>query len=191
MDYLTNYYKNLCEQLQVQVSHLENLIENIRSPVEILNIGREEHKKAIQDEERRLGRYLTSKESDKLLDTVFTPYAKRAAKRRALVDKAIEELPSVAQTGDVEAARAITDVMHDMNAPSLLSGGSEKQAGYSDIPEPARGSILKLKQEHKEIAKKLRGAGISTTVAPDIAAMRTFIEMGKGRYKAPFPEPEK
>jgi hypothetical protein len=27
MNYLTNYYKNLCERLQAEITHLENLLE--------------------------------------------------------------------------------------------------------------------------------------------------------------------
>lgn len=183
MNYLTNYYKNLCEQLQEKINMLE---ANIRSASEIEKIGEEEYEKAVAKKQSELGRKLTSQEYSDILDVTISPYTQRATKREGLVRRATEQLPSVAQTGDVETATQYADVMGDISKKNI----SGKVAGFANL-EPEHIEALKSGIARvTEVGQDMRKRGIQTSVPADIASMRKFIQMGKGKYQAPYPQPE-
>ena len=182
MNYLTNYYKNLCEQLQEKINILE---ANIRSASEIQEIGNKKYREAVDDLERKLGRRLTVDEFSEIAKHTIKPYAQRAMAREMLVQTATKELPSVAATGDVETATQYADVMGDI-AKENISGkglGFHELGQYASIPQMSA-------QRRASVSQSLRQAGIPTLVPADIAAMRKFIQMGRGQYQAPFPQPE-
>jgi hypothetical protein len=115
----------------------------------------------------------------------ITPYTARALKREALIAKATEQLPSVAQTGDVETATQFADVMGDISKRNI----SGKVAGFANLgPETAK--ILQSGVEDvAQVSRGLRSRGMQTSVPADIASLRKFIMMGKGKYEAPYAQP--
>ena len=183
MNYLTNYYKNLCEQLQERI----NIIEaNIRSASEIEKIGEEEYEKAVAKKRSELGRNLTPQEFSDILDVTITPYTRRASERESLIRRATEQLPSVAQTGDVETATQYADVMGDISKRNI----SGKVAGFANLEPEHVESIIGGLARVTEVGQDMRKRGIQTSVPADIASMRKFIQMGRGTYQPPFPQPE-
>lgn len=183
MNYLTNYYKNLSEQLQEKINILE---AEIRSPEQIRNLGEKLFQDAVTKLKTEKGVDLLSPEDlEKLAKEVYSPYLNRAIKRENLVSKATEKLGDVAMTGDVETAQQYGDVMKDMNR-DLYTG---KVAGLRNL-DPADAERLKdLQSQNYEAARRNRERGIATNVPADIAAMRKFAAMGSDRYQAPFPQP--
>jgi hypothetical protein len=183
MNYLTNYYKNLCEQLQERINVLE---ANIRSASEIEKIGEEEYEKAVAKKKSELGRDLTSQEFSDILDVTISPYTRRASKRESLIRRATEQLPSVAQTGDVETATQYADVMGDISKKNI----SGKVVGFANLEPEHAESIKRGIARVTELGQDMRKRGIQTSVPADIPSMRKFIQMGKGKYEAPYPQPE-
>jgi len=181
MDYLTNYYKNLCEQLQEKINMLE---ANIRSASEIEQLGQEEYEEALR-KERVTGRQLSMQDIEDIAAKTIGPYTQRALKRQRLITTATEQLPDVAHSEDVETAKQYADVMGDISKRSI----SGKVAGYRNFsPEDAE-RIKSGEEKLSNTTKKIRGLGLKTLVPADIPAMRKFIQMGKGKYEAPFPQP--
>jgi len=183
MNYLTNYYKNLCEQLQEQINMLE---ANIRSASEIEKLGHEAYKKALDNKEKELGRKLTYAEVSAISDQILVPYGKRAERRERLLTRASAQLPVVAQAGDVETATQFADVMGDISKRNI----SGKVAGYGNFPPETAERMRTFDQGTAEIYKEIRNLGGETTVPADIAAMRKVVQMGRGRYQPPLPTPE-
>jgi len=183
MNYLTNYYKNLSEQLQEQINILE---ANIRSASEIKQIGTEELEKALREKEIELGRRLTRDERSAIIDQIVGSYTRRSLKREALIQNAIETLPSVAQSGDVETATQFADVMRDISRTNV----SGKVAGYGNFG-PSVAKVLQSNDERiAQFSKGMRSMGMQTSVPADIAAMRKVVQMGRGRYQPPLPTPK-
>ncbi len=183
MNYLTNYYKNLCEQLQEQINILE---ANIRSASEIEQLGHETYKKALDDRKRELGRKLTDDEVSAIADETIIPYTIRAERRQELITRALAELPGVAQSGDVETATQVADVLGDISKKNIAG----KVAGYRNLPPETAERVRNYNQGTAEIYKEIRNFGGKTTVPPDITAMRKVVQMGRGRYQPPLPTPE-
>jgi superfamily I DNA and/or RNA helicase len=183
MNYLTNYYKNRCEQLQEQINMLE---ANIRSASEIEQLGHETYKKALDRRERELGRKLTYLEVSAISDQILVPYGKRAERRERLLTRASAQLPVVAQSGDVETATQFADVMGDISKRNI----SGKVAGYRNFSPERAERMRSFIQGTDEIGKETRNLGGQTTVSADIPAMRKVVQMGKGRYQPPLPTPE-
>lgn len=182
MNYLTNYYKNLCEQLQEKINMLE---ANIRSASEIEQIGQEEYKKALEKKKAAKGELSMQDIEDTAAETIG-PYTQRALRRERLITTATEQLPDVAHSEDVETAKQYADVMGDISKRSI----SGKVAGYRNFsPEDAE-RIKSGEEKLSNTTKKIRGLGLKTLVPADIPAMRKFIQMGKGKYEAPYPQPE-
>jgi hypothetical protein len=183
MNYLTNYYKNLCEQLQEQINILE---ANIRSASEIEELGRQAYKKALGDRERELGRKLTPDEISAISDEILVPYSRRAGSREQLIRGALAQLPGVAQSGDVETAEQVADVLGDISRINV----SGKVAGYGNLSPETAERLRKFDQGTAEIGKEIRKLGGQTTVFADIPAMRKVVQMGTGRYQPPLPTPQ-
>jgi hypothetical protein len=183
MQYLTNYYKNLCEQLQEQINILE---ANIRSASEIQQLGHETYKKALDDRERKLGRKLTYDEVSAIADETIIPYTNRAERRQELITRALAQLPGVAQSGDVETATEVADVIGAISQRNI----SGKVAGHRNLPPETAERIRKYEQGTAEIGKEIRNFGGQTTVSADIPAMRKVVQMGTGRYQPPLPTPQ-
>jgi hypothetical protein len=183
MNYLTNYYKNRCEQLQEQINMLE---ANIRSASEIEQLGHEAYKKALDRRERELGRKLTYREVSAISDQILVPYGKRAESRERLIARASAQLPVAAQSGDVETATQFADVMGDISKRNI----SGKVAGYRNFNPDAAERLRTFDQGTAEIYKKVRNLGGETTVPADIASMRKVVQMGRGRYQPPLPTPQ-
>ena len=183
MNYLTQYYKNLCEQLQEQINILE---ANIRSASEIEELGKNLYKKALDDRERKLGRKLTYDEVSAIADETIIPYTNRAERRQELITRALAQLPVVAQSGDVETATQFADVMGDISKKNIVG----KVAGYGNLSPRTAEIMRKFDQGTAEIGKEIRKFGGQTTVFADIPAMRKVIQMGKGRYQPPLPTPQ-
>jgi len=182
MNYLTQYYKNICEDLQAKIEIIE---ANIRSASEIQQLGSEEYQKALDKKKMELGRSLTFDEISDVGQTTVVPYTTRALKREALIAKATEQLPSVAQTGDVETATQFADVMGDISKKNI----SGKVAGFANLG-PETGKLLQSGVEDvAQMGRALRSRGVQTSVPADIASMRKFIQMGQGKYEAPYPQP--
>lgn len=182
MDYLTNYYKNICEQLQEKINILE---AQIRSPDQIQDIGKEKLDAAEASEKARLGRELSREEYLDLAKTIYSPYTTRAVKRQMLLSRAAGQMRDVAASGDVETAEQFGDVMADVNRP-LYTG---KVAGLANLNPEDRERMLAGDQKLKDISVSNRAHGIPTTVPADIAAMRKVVAMGTGRYEPPYPQP--
>ena len=182
MNYLTNYYKNLCEQLQEKINILE---ARIRSPQEMYQIGSAE---------------MQGQTEPTAVNSGYSNWARRAERRQALINNAMAQMGDVAMTGDVKTAIQVGDVMADMaRTGNKVAGGpkfgppDEEFAGV-DSTRDAMGYELKpmgnnSEREAAEEARKARESGKAVVVPADIAAMRKFIEMGRGRYQAPFPQP--
>ncbi len=183
MNYLTQYYKNLCEQLQEQINILE---ANIRSASEIEELGKNLYKKALDDRERKLGRKLTYDEVSAIADETIIPYTNRAERRQELITRALAQLPVVAQSGDVETATQVADVMGDISKKNIVG----KVAGYRNLSPERAESIRRYQQGTAEIGKEIRNFGGQTTVSADIPAMRKVVQMGTGRYQPPLPTPQ-
>jgi hypothetical protein len=183
MNYLTQYYKNLCEQLQEQINMLE---ANIRSASEIEELGKNLYKKALDDRERELGRKLTYDEVSAIADETIIPYTNRADRRQELITRASAQLPVVAQSGDVETATQFADVMGDISKKNIVG----KVAGYRNLSPETAERIRTYEQGTAEIGKEIRNFGGQTTVSADIPAMRKVVQMGRGRYQPPLPTPE-
>lgn len=182
MNYLSNYYKNLCEQLQEKINMLE---ANIRSASEIEQLGQEEYKKALEKKKASKGE-LSMQDIEAAAGETIAPYTQRSLKRERLITKATEQLPDVAQSGDVETAKQYADVMGEISKRNI----SGKVAGYGNLPPEGVESIKAGQEEISKLSKEMRNRGAKTLVPADIAAMRKFIQMGKGKYEAPYPQPE-
>ena len=182
MNYLTQYYKNLCEQLQEQINILE---ANIRSASEIQELGNNLYNQALKDRERELGRKLTPDEISAISDETLVPYGKRAERREELIRRASAQLPGVAQSGDVETATQFADVMGDISKRNAIG----KVAGYRNLRPETAESMRKFNQGTAELGKEIRNLGGQTTVSADIPAMRKVVQMGRGRYQPPLPTP--
>ena len=179
MNYLTQYYKNLSEQLQERINNLQ---EEIRSADQIAQIGDREYRKAVEDLKIQKGvQFLDVKDYENLAQTVLRPYLERSQKRETLLRRAAEELPKVVKAGDVVTGEQFADVMTDVNTP-LFSG---KVAGLANVSPDMRDEILKSKAHHSEVTRQSRSLGHSTAGPPDIAAMRKVIAMGRGEYTPP------
>jgi len=182
MNYLTQYYKNLCEQLQEQINILE---ANIRSASEIQELGNNLYNQALKDRERELGRKLTPDEISAISDETLVPYGKRAERREELIRRASAQLPGVAQSGDVETATQFADVMGDISKRNAIG----KVAGFRNVSPETAESMRKFNQGTAELGKEIRNLGGQTTVSADIPAMRKVVQMGRGRYQPPLPTP--
>jgi hypothetical protein len=182
MNYLTQYYKNICEDLQAKIEIIE---ANIRSASEIQQLGSEEYQKALDKKKMELGRDLTMDEISDVGQTTVVPYTIRALKREALIGKATEQLPSVAQTGDVETATQYADVMGDISKKNI----SGKFAGFANLGSDSARTLQHSVENIAQMGRDMRKRGMQTSVPADIASMRKFIEMGKGKYEAPYPQP--
>ena len=184
MNYLTNYYKNLCEQLQEKINILE---AEIRSPEQIRNLGKKAFEIAVDKLKYEQGvEFLSAEDLDRVANEVYGPYLSRAMKRETLIKGATKQLGDVAMTGDVKTAQQYGDVMTDINR-DLYTG---KVAGLRNL-DPADAARLKdLESQNYKAAGSNRQRGIATNVPADIAAMRKFIQMGRGQYQPPFPQPE-
>jgi hypothetical protein len=175
------YYKNLCEQLQEKINMLE---ANIRSASEIEQTGKEEFEKALE-RKRRAKRELSMQEIEDTAVETIAPYTQRAMKRQRLITTATEQLPDVVKSGDVGTAQQYADVMGEISKRNI----SGKVAGYGNLA-PENAENIKGGQEYiSKMTKEIRRTGGKTLVPADIAAMRKFIAMGRGQYKAPFPQP--
>ena len=182
MNYLTNYYKNLSEQLQEKINMLE---ANIRSPQDLIVLGKEAYedaaKKAKMEKERQgQDPFLSTQEISDLVSQHAGPYFGRAVKRERLLNTALAQMGDVVYSGDVETGRQLGDVMAD-----VMRGGP-KQAGTG-------GSGTQILTD---VTKTVRGLGKPTNVPADIAAMRKVVQMGqtdsvgRSKYKPPFPQPQ-
>jgi len=190
MHYLTNYYKNICEQLQEKIKILE---ANIRSPEEMRRIGAEEMMREIEPVEGN---------APPKINSGYSSWARRAEKRETLVKNAMAKLGDAAMTGDVETARSIGDVVADMTKVSglgkeagLRNWSEEEDPEFKGIdsamePQPSLKQMeLSRRAKEREEAIAARQSGEAVTVPADIAAMRRFIKAGQGKYQAPFSQP--
>ena len=193
MNYLTNYYKNLSEQLQEKINNLQKMLDEarIRSPAEMRQIGSGEMMDQLSDEPNPRPK----------INAGYSPWARRAERRETLIRNAASQMGDVAMAGDVETARQFSDVMADINTHS----GYGKVAGLRDMtdkddsgvesqfvndPGPSNRDVaLSKERQITQQALADRAAGKAVNVPADIAAMRKFIAMGRGQYKAPFPQP--
>lgn len=182
MNYLTNYYKNLCEQLQEKINMLE---ANIRSASEIEQLGQEEYKKALEKKKIAKGE-LSMQDIEAAAGETIAPYTQRSLKRERLIARATEQLPDVAQSGDVQTAQQYADVMGEISKRNIAG----KVAGYGNLPPESVEGIKSGQEQISKLSKEMRNRGVKTLVPADIAAMRKFIQMGKGNYEAPYPQPE-
>lgn len=183
MNYLTNYYKNLCEQLQEKINILE---ARIRSPAEMRALGAAEMARELEPVEGN---------APPRINAGYSPWAARATRREDMINRASAQLGPAAEAGDVPTARAIGDVLADTNKPE----GSGKEAGlrnWSEEPDEDDGEPVKsarqyrLEQETKEREALLaaRRAGQAVAVPSDIAAMRAFISAARrGGYSSQPP----
>ena len=178
MNYITNYYKNLCEQLQEKINILE---ANIRSASEIEELGSKEYEKALKNKERELGRRLTQDEISDIANATIGPYTRRAASRERLISRASASLPSVARAGDVQTATQFADVFRDISKTT----GTGKFAGYRNLPPEVAREVQSGVKSITQSGRNIRSFGVETSVPADIAAMRKFVQMGKGRYQPP------
>ena len=191
MNYLTNYYKNLCEQLQERINILE---ARIRSPEEMMRIGGAEAMDAASDEPN----------PNPKINAGSRSWRERADKRRELIRNAMGVMGDVAASGDAETARAIGDVMYDMGRHTGYGkvAGLRDMDGESDLPpdlppykfvnEPGpsmRDMALAGEEKIRGEALAARQQGKPVAVPADIAAMRRFIQAGRGRYNPPYPQP--
>jgi hypothetical protein len=183
MNYLTNYYKNLSEQLQEQINILE---ANIRSASEIKQIGTEELEKALRNKEIELGRRLTRDERSAIIDQIVGSYTRRSLNRESLIKRATEQLPVVAQSGDVQTATQFADVMGDISRINITG----KVAGYRNFDPSDAKELQSTNERIAQLGKGMRSMGMQTSVPADIAAMRKVVQMGKGRYQPPLPTPQ-
>jgi hypothetical protein len=183
MNYLTNYYKNLCEQLQEKINILE---AQIRSPEQIENIGKERYAAAIWLKKASLGRELSPEEYEDLAQKELRPYIIRARKRENLLDRAAGQMKDVAASGDVKTAEQFGDVMADVNRP-IYTG---KVAGHANLDPESIERRLKSEEELRRAQQSNRAKGIPTTVRADTAAMRKVVAMGTDRYEPPYPQPQ-
>jgi hypothetical protein len=183
MNYLTNYYRNLCEQLQEKINILE---ARIRSPQEMYQIGSAE---------------MQGQTKPTAVNSGYSPWARRAERRQALINNAMAQMGDVAMTGDVKTARQVGDVMADIaKTGEKVAGGpqfgppDEEFVGVDPTRDEMGFEIKPIdhgnsEREAAEVARKARESGKAVVVPSDIAAMRKFIQMGRGRYQAPFPQP--
>ncbi len=191
MQYLTQYYKNLCEQLQEKINMLE---ARIRSPSEMRQQGGEEMMDELSGEPNPNPR----------INAGYSPWARRAEGREQLIRTAAAQLGDVARAGDVETARQVADVMADMTANPSAKDSRNKDAGLGgmlaaeeeeirqggEIIRPSlRDRLLSKEEKARREALAARASGESVNVPADIAAMRKFVQLGKGRYVPPLPTP--
>jgi len=189
MNYLTNYYKNLCEQLQERINILQ---ERINTPEEIRQIGKDKMAAAIRKLQKP-GSYVSPEQISKLADEHFMPYARRAQRREQMASGAAAQLGGMAQSGDVETAQQIGDVLAHMLKPGSYDPTtvtSTKIAGGANLSPEQAARENELAQVEFENQKGLRDLGVVTNVPPSIQAMRSFIRAGTGRYQPPLPQPE-
>jgi hypothetical protein len=179
MNYLTNYYKNLCEQLQEKISILE---ARIRSPQEMYQIGAAE---------------MQGQTEPTAVNSGYSSWARRAERRKALIDNAMGQMGNVARGGDARTAEDVAAVIFDMTKTgNKVAGGP--QFGPPDEEfigvDPTRDEMgFEIKpidhgsseREAAEVARKARESGQAVVVPADIAAMRRFIQLGRGQYQAP------
>ena len=191
MNYLTNYYKNLCEQLQERINILQ---ERINTPEEIREMGKNKMADAMLELRKKLGAsYLSQEQLDQLADEHFMPFAKRAQARENLIKNATAELGGVAQAGDVKTAQQIGDVLADMVKPGsydYTTGKRTKIAGGANLSAERAARENELSQSEYETRKRLRDMGSVTNVPADTEAMRAFIRAGRGKYQPPLSQPE-
>lgn len=189
MNYLTNYYKNLCEQLQERINVLEARINN---PAEIREIGKNKMN-AVLKQMRDSGVPITPDVISKVADEHFMPYAKRAQARQNLIRNATAELGGMAQAGDVETAINVGDVLADMAKPGSYdsaTGTPTKIARGANLGAERAARENELEQIEYETRKRLRDMGSVTNVPADTEAMRAFIRAGRGQYQPPLAQPE-
>jgi hypothetical protein len=190
MHYLTQYYKNLCEQLQQRIKILE---ANIRSPDEMIRIGGAEMMRELEPVEGN---------EPARMNSGYSAWAERARKRQTLVRNAMAKLGDTAMTGDVETARAIGDVVADMTKVSglgkeagLRNWSEEEDPEFKGVdaamePQPSIKQMeLARREKERQEALAKRQSGEAVAVPADIAAMRRFIQAGRGQYQAPFSQP--
>jgi hypothetical protein len=128
MNYLTNYYKNLCEQLEQRVNQLSKQLQeaNVRSPEDSAELaGREYSKKHNAFRLANQGRYPEMGELDAMMRG---RHRSSEAFRRNMVRNATAMLGDIAQAGDQETVRQIGQVLHgmtDVRDPSLKIAGAE------------------------------------------------------------------
>lgn len=190
MNYLTNYYKNLCEQLQEKINVLEARINN---PAEIREIGKNKMN-AVLKQMRDSGVPITPDVISKVADEHFMPYAKRAQARQNLIRNATAELGGMAQAGDVETAINVGDVLADMAKPGSYdsaTGTPTKIARGANLGAERAARENELEQIEYETRKRLRDMGSVTNVPADTEAMRAFIRAGRGQYQPPLAQPER
>ena len=182
MNYLTNYYKNLCEQLQEKINILE---ARIRSPQEMLQIGSAE---------------MQGQTEPTAVNSGYSSWARRAERRQSLINNAMAQMGDIAMTGDVKTGQQVGDVMADMaRTGDKVAGGHQfgepdEEFRGVDPTRDAMGYEIKptgndSEKEAAEEARRARESGKAVVVPADIAAMRKFIQLGRGRYQAPFPQP--
>ena len=189
MQYLTNYYKNLCEQLQEKINVLEARINN---PSEIREIGKNKMN-AVLKQMRDSGVPITPDVISKVADEHFMPYAKRAQARQNLIRNATAELGGMAQAGDVKTAINVGDVLADMAKPGSYdsaTGTPTKIARGANLGAERAARENELEQIEYETRKRLRDMGSVTNVPADTEAMRAFIRAGRGQYQPPLAQPE-
>lgn len=191
MNYLTNYYKNLCEQLQERINILQ---ERINTPEEIREMGKNKMADAMLELRKKLGAsYLSQEQLDQLADEHFMPFAKRAQARENLIKNATAELGGVAQAGDVKTAQQIGDVLADMVKPGsydYTTGKRTKIAGGANLSAERAARENELSQSEYESQRRRRDMGYVTNVPPNVEAMRAFIRAGRGQYQPPLSQPE-
>ena len=189
MNYLTNYYKNLCEQLQEKINMLEARINN---PAEIREIGKNKMN-AVLKQMRDSGVPITPDVISKAADEHFMPYARRSQARQNLIRNATAELGGMAQAGDVETAINVGDVLADMAKPGSYdsaTGTPTKIARGANLGAEQAARENELEQIEYETRKRLRDMGSVTNVPADTEAMRAFIRAGRGQYQPPLSQPE-
>jgi hypothetical protein len=178
MHYLTNYYRNICDQLQERVNVLEQQLQEaqLRGPAQIKELGSKEADKAKANVLARGG---SEDEAMQAMSGVYRQYLSRANKREGQIQKNIEILPDLAQTGDVETTSMVGNVLADVS--KALN------------PTPGSPALRELETSRRAREDKFAdiGLGARSGKSANVADMRRFIEIGKGKFKAPWQqEPE-
>ena len=177
MNYLTNYYKNLSEQLQIRVNDLQQKLEEaqIRGPAQIKELGSKEADKAKASVLAKGG---SESEAMKAMSDVYKQYLSRANKREAQVQKNIEILPDLAQTGDVETTSMIGNVLSDVS--KALN------------PTPGSPTLRELEASKRAREDKFAnmGMGARSGKSSTVEDMRRFLDVSKGKFQAPWQQPD-
>jgi hypothetical protein len=178
MNYLTNYYRNICEQLQERLNVLEQQLQEaqVRGPAQIKELGSKEADKA---KAAVLARGGSEDEAMQAMSGVYKQYLSRANKREGQIQKNIEILPDLAQTGDVETTSMVGNVLADVSKALNPTPGS-----------PALRELEASKRAREDKFANI-GMGARSGKSANVADMRRFIEIGKGQFQAPWQqEPE-